>query len=299
MQRSEQSALLAAGLTALLWGLAGIFVRLLPPVSPFTVTAGRLLVALVVAVPVFWVLRDGWPRLRGALGRRAAYVFALLLASYYLLATAAFQLAPVVEVALLISTPPLFVLGYRRVHGDAPTRAETAGALLALAGIALIMLPKLTAGEHGAADRLLGNLLAISAAALTAAYAYLYSLSARRGNPPDTIGVSLLTFVAGTGVLVLLVGVTPQPSGLDALDGHALWMFLGLGVLSTAIPTLAFAVASKRLPPLATSTILLFIPVFAGLFAYLILGERLSPTVIPGGALVLGGVGLVLRGGKR
>ena len=67
-------------------------------------------------------------------------------------------------------------------------------------------------------------------------------------------------------ILALMVGLAPVPSGWDTLNGHALLVFLGLGVLSTAIPTIGFAVASKRLPAVVTATISLFIPLFAGLF---------------------------------
>jgi hypothetical protein len=38
----ERSAVLAAGLTAVMWGVTGIFVRLLPRVSPLAITGGRL-----------------------------------------------------------------------------------------------------------------------------------------------------------------------------------------------------------------------------------------------------------------
>jgi drug/metabolite transporter (DMT)-like permease len=41
-------------------------------------------------------------------------------------------------VALLLGTPPLFVLALRRVRGDAPTALELFGTGLAVAGIALI-----------------------------------------------------------------------------------------------------------------------------------------------------------------
>jgi EamA domain-containing membrane protein RarD len=54
---TERNAVAAAGLTAVMWGLAGIFVWLLPPVSPLAVTTGRLLVALIVALPIPAVFR--------------------------------------------------------------------------------------------------------------------------------------------------------------------------------------------------------------------------------------------------
>jgi len=83
-----------------------------------------------VVLPILGLLRSSRRSFRSALRHPAAYVLALLLAGYYLLATAAFQMAPVAEVALLLSTPPLFVLAFRRVRGDIPGRAEIAGAVL-------------------------------------------------------------------------------------------------------------------------------------------------------------------------
>ena len=294
----ERNALLAAGLTSLMWGLTGIFVRLLPPLSPLTVTAGRLLIALVVAVPVLVLYRGSRQSFKSVLVRPIAYVFALLLAAYYLLATAAFQMAPVAEVALLLSTTPLFVLAFRSVRGDIPTRTEIGGALLAMTGIAIILAPKLSFAAGMPIHHLTGNVLAMCAAGLTAFYAYMYRILSVRGVAPETMGVSLLTFAMGGIVLSLMAGLAPAPSGWDTLDGVALLVLVGLGVLSTAIPTIGFAVAAKRLPAVATATISLFIPLFAGLFAFLILGEKLTPMFIPGGILVLGGIAMVLRQGQ-
>ena len=294
----ERNALLAAGLTSLMWGLTGIFVRLLPPLSPLTVTAGRLLIALVAAVPVLVLYRGSRQSFKSVLVRPIAYVFALLLAAYYLLATAAFQMAPVAEVALLLSTTPLFVLAFRSARGDIPTRTEIGGALLAMTGIAIILAPKMSFAEGMQIHHLTGNVLAICAAGLTAFYAYMYRILSVRGVAPETMGVSLLTFAMGGIVLSLMAGLAPAPSGWDTLDGAELLVLVGLGVLSTAIPTIGFAVAAKRLPAVATATISLFIPLFAGLFAFLILGEKLTAMFIPGGILVLGGIAMVLRQGQ-
>ena len=294
----ERNALLVAGLTSLMWGFTGIFVRLLPAFSPLTVTAGRLLVAFVVILPILGLFRSSRQSLKSALGRPIAYVLALLLAGYYLLATAAFQMAPVAEVALLLSTPPLFVLAFRRIRGDIPTRTEIGGALLAVAGITLILVPKMSFAGDIPVHHLMGSILAVCAAGLTAFYAYLFRILAERGTAPEIMGVSLLTFTSGSVILVLMIGLTPTPSRWDTLNGHVLLVFLGLGVLSTAIPTIGFALASKRLPAVITATISLFIPLFAGLFAFLILGEKLSPMFIPGGILVLGGISMILRQGR-
>lgn len=291
---TERNALWFAAVTSLTWGLTGVFVRLLPPIPPLTITAGRLVIALVAVLPIL-LFRDTKHGFRSALQYPASYALALLLAGYYLLATAAFQMAPVAEVALLLSTPPLFVLAIRGVRGERSSRTEIGGALLAVSGIAIILVPKILPAGNQPSQHFYGDIIAICAAALTAIYAYTYRILTERGRSPESMGVSFLTFAIGGVILALTVALRPTPSGLSDLNNRAVFIFLGLGVLSTAVPSLGFAIASKRLPALVTATISLFIPLFSGLFAFLILGERLSIMFFVGSVLVLWGVAMIIR----
>src|SRR6266852_5107545 len=81
----ERRAVLAAGLTAVMWGLTGILVLLLPPVSPLAVTAGGLVAALIVALPFVVISNAKRSSLKEALKRPVGYVLASLLTGYYLL----------------------------------------------------------------------------------------------------------------------------------------------------------------------------------------------------------------------
>jgi len=291
----ERDALAVAALTSITWGLTGIFVRLLPGLTPLAITAGRLLVGLVAALPLLLFVRGMRGKLRQTLAQPLAYVLALLLAAYYLLATAAFQMAPVAEAALLLNTPPLFVLAFRWIRGTAPARTEIGGAVLALLGMALILGPKMSFSRGGTDHALLGHLCAIAAAAMTALYATLYRDLSHKRRAPDAAAVSVLTFAAGSGALTFLLALSTAPTGLSSLDAGAAAVLLGLGVISTAIPTFCFALVSRQLPPMVTATISLFIPLFAGLFAYLILGETISSLFVAGCVLVLGGAVLIIR----
>jgi drug/metabolite transporter (DMT)-like permease len=294
-----RTAVVAAGLTAVMWGLTGIFVRLLADVSPFAVTTGRLLIALAVTLPILAISDATRLRAKVALRNPFAYALASLLAAYYLLATAAFQLAPVAEVALLLSTTPLFVLALRRMTGDDPMVFEMLGAGMAVVGISLILGPRLTPTETFAIDRLIGDVLAICAAVLTALYAYLYRHLAKNGAAPEPSSVTFMTFALGSVVLTGAQGFIAKTLSSNALSGSNLLIFLGLGVLCTAIPSFAFAFASKRLPPVVTASISLLIPLFAGTFAFMILGEKTPPTAIPGSALILIGIIMILRQNNR
>jgi len=291
----EKRAVLAAGLTAAMWGGTGIFVRLLPPVSPLAVTAGRLLGALVVALPIFATSKAKRSSLKQALKEPVGYVLASLLVGYYLLATAAFQLAPVAEVALLLSTPPLFVLALRRIRGDAPTALELLGGGLAVAGIAMVLGPRLTFAEHYGNTRVVGDVLAMCTAMLTALYGYLYRHVANNLSAPEPTSVTLMTFALGSVVLIAIGCLVPTNVSLATFSGTNLLIFVGLAILCTAIPSFAFAFASEPLPSVVTATISLLIPLFAGAFAFVILGENVPLTAIPGTVLVVAGIVLILR----
>ena len=295
---SERNPLLAAGLVAVMWGMAGIFIRLLPPVSPIAITAGRLLVALIVSIPVIVLSHSNRRNLIESLRHPAVYILALLLAGYYFLATIAFQLSPVAEVALFLSTPPLFVLVFHRLHGDIPLRAEVGGAVLAVIGILLILAPGLILNTETGYSRILGDLLAFSSAGLSGLYVYLYRKMAEERRAPDPVGVTFMTFLLGSIILGSLALTRPVPVELFEKTNNLLAL-LGLGIFSTAISSMVFAIASKHLPAVVTATILLLIPVFAGFFAFLILDEKLSSLIIPGGVLVLLGIGIILNSKRR
>jgi drug/metabolite transporter (DMT)-like permease len=251
-----------------------------------------------VALPIFAISDAKRSSLTLAAKKPVVYALASLLAGYYLLTTAAFQLAPVAEVALLLSTPPLFVLALRRIRGDAPKVLEVLGAALAVAGIVLILAPKLALTERAVNARLIGDTLAVCAALLTAGYAFLYRQMAKNDAAPEPSSVTFMTFLLGSTILIALMSLISAPIPADALRGGNLLLLVTLSVLCTAVPSFAFAFASKRLPPVVTATISLLIPLFAGAFAYLILGEKVSVTAIPGSAFVLAGLVMILNPNK-
>lgn len=302
---TNRSALIVGLITSLTWGLTGIFVRLLPGVSPLAVTAIRMAIALLCVLPVVAHGTAGMA-LAPALRRPAAYVLASFMVGYYLLATSAFQRAPVAEVGLLISTQPLFVLAIRSLGGlsvfrstkrDPPSLRETGGALLAVGGMAIILGPGMSAAGSLTERHLIGSMMALGAAALSAAYAFLYRRLAEQGNAPDTNAVSLLTFAVGSVMLFAALALVAMPSSLPVPSLENVALLLGLGVVSTAIPTIGFSLVSRRLPAIVTATISLLVPVFGGLSAFLVLGERLSPSFLIGCVPVIGGVAMIV--GRR
>jgi drug/metabolite transporter (DMT)-like permease len=70
---------------------------------------------------------------------------------------------------------------------------------------------------------------------------------------------------------------------------------LFLGLFGTALGFTWFNAGVKRIGPARASAFINLVPVFAVLLGVVLLGERLSPSVLFGGALVIGGVILTNR----
>jgi drug/metabolite transporter (DMT)-like permease len=112
---------------------------------------------------------------------------------------------------------------------------------------------------------------------------------------PEPTSLTFMTFGMGSIALIAMVSVFPTPISLEAFSGTNLLIFVSLAIFCTAIPSFTFAFASERLPSVVTATISLLIPLFAGVFAFVILREKVPPTTIPGSMLVVVGIVMILR----
>lgn len=288
----DRMGLSAVLVTAAAWGMTGVFVRFLSDFSAPEIVAGRLIFSLLLIGPlVVWSRqhRQAWVIDCASL---ATWALSGLLFVYYCAAVAAFGLAPVSDVALLISVSPLFILVYRLFGTRRFHPVEWIGALIALVGVFLITLGEAVAGGLSL-TRLEGDLLALGAAWATATYATVSSHLSGTQRAPRAISVAFTASLVG-GAIALAVAAIFGSLALERLDHAATLNFIGLGIISTAIPSLAYAMGSLRLPPLITTTIRLLTPIFATVFALLILGEYPSIWTIPGGVMILVGMYLTL-----
>ncbi len=291
---NELSALSAVVFSAIAWGLTGIFVRILSPISPLTLTCYRLIIAMVITFPAIMILRKKIHFDFRSLRIPATWILSILLVGYYLLATTAFQLAPVGEVALLLSVSPVFVLIFKYSLGITNYRNEYIGAIIAITGISIIVLPGLSFNGFLSQNRLIGDILSISAAALTAIYATWFRALNTRSVAPDSLIVASLTFALGGAFLTSYIVFFSKDILITNLNGGNIITYMALGIFCTAMPTIGFSIASKRLPSIITTTSSLLVPVFASLFSFLIIGEQPHWTMLPGSFLILGGLGLMI-----
>lgn len=285
----RDSAALAVGLVApVTWGMTGVFVRLLHGVPILQIVAVRLLVAALVLSP--WALRR-----RHLFSEAFRSPLAAAMGAYYIFATEAFARAPVVEVTLLVGSAPVVAVGLEFLRGLRPTRQQILGALVAMSGLVIFLRP----GDGVTKARGLGYAFALGAAAVSAIYAVGLRASVQSSRPLDPLVLTIWACMLGTLASFVLLAHTVGNGGLPAPSAHESMLLVLLGGLSTAVPTLAFGIASARLPSVLTTSLSLTTPLFAALFAGLFLAEWPVLAAVPGALVTVAGVVVVLRSPGR
>ncbi len=287
-QHLDSVALLAGLLAPATWGLTGVFVRLLHGLPTLSIVAVRLVIAALVLLP--WAVRR-----RRAFPEVWRSPLAAAMGAYYIFATEAFARAPVVDVTLLVGSAPVIAIGLESLRGLRPVRQQLAGAIIAVIGLVVFLRP----GGEVSNERAFGYLCAVGAAAVSAAYAVGLRARTHAVRPLDPLALTVMACLIGAVASVLLMGgstthwVVPAPT-----PGEAAYLAV-LGVVCTAVPTLAFGVASARLPAVLTTSLGLMTPLFAALFAAFLLHEWPSLAAIPGALIAIVGVVMVPRSPAR
>ena len=191
--------------------------------------------------------------------------------------------------ALIVATIPLTteaVNAFR--HRRRPRMAVIAGLLVALAGVGLLVGP-----DNGEAT-LLGDLLMLAAVTSWVGYTFLADrLTARYPN-------LLLTFrITTVGTVTLLPGALLE-AWLLPLPHPSLAAWGGVLFLGAFCSALAYHLWNRAIPALGvglTNYLLYGIPLVGALTGVLALGEPLTPNILIGGTLIVGGVFMAIKKG--
>jgi len=276
------------------WGSTYLAIRVgVETMPPLLMAAARSLVAGLIMFPLGLRRRRSaplaprWPS--RAQWRACATAGVLLLVGQGVVGVGE-RTIPSGLAALLIATVPLWLLGLdaglnRARLGLAPL----AGLLLGLAGVALLS----SVGVTGQVS-VVGVLSILGAAGMWA----LGTMVARRGTfPSSPVLATGMELLAGGAALLVLAAATGEFGSLSL--GHVSagsWVALGyLIVIGSIVAFSAYGIAVRSLPTATVATYAYVNPVIAVLLGALILGERLTPAMIGGGALVVGAVVLVVR----
>jgi drug/metabolite transporter (DMT)-like permease len=204
-----------------------------------------------------------------------------------------------VAVALLLEySGALLVVGWLWLrHAQRPRRLTVAGALMSVAGLALVL--ELTSGAR---VDLVGVLWGLGAAVGLAIY-FVLSAGGSDDDAADTLPPLVVAWgglAVGAAVLAAAAAVGALPmaaprTDVVLLDARVSWLVpvLGLSVLAAALAYVAGIVAARLLGAKVASFVGLTEVLFAVAVAWLLLGQALSAVQLVGGALVVAGIALV------
>lgn len=279
---------LLAGATFI--ALSPIFVRL-SEAGPTATAFWRV----GLAIPALWILcwvgpeapsrrnRGKWLLLFGA-----GLAFAGDLAFWH----TSIKLTSVANSTLLANLASIFVtLAAWMFLRQRPTRMFITGLGAALVGVTLLVHTSLEFSPTGLAGDALGVVTAIFYAG------YLLAVKALRDHGQTTLHLMAMTSTVTAIILFPIALATGEPMLPATTTG---WLvLLGLALVSHAAGQGLIAYALAHLPAAFSSVSLLFQPVMAALFAWLLLAEPLVPLQVAGGIVVLLGIYLARRGSRN
>lgn len=287
----QNNLFLAIDLASIIgWGMVGIFIRLSSIRSPFVIISLRFIITFFILMITLLFQGKTKQVFRNFLSEKITIVLSLILFLTYFFGTMAFMLAPIGEVTLLISISPFFVILFKKISGNAISKNEYVGTLIAVLGVVVIMYPNLSAQSHVSSSSLLGHVFALGASLLFAFFVVISSSQDLLQKKINSLSITLGTCLFGVLLFLLTLLFNTGAFSFESSSGINWLSIFALGVFSTAVPTLGFAYASKKLLPLLLSNLLLLEPVFAIVFAYLFLSETPNIYIYPGIILIFIGL---------
>ena len=277
-------ALSAVAVGVLAVSAAAIFIRL-AEAPALAVAVWRNALGALVLLPVALYWREAFPRGRAL---RIGVVSGVALGAHFGFWISSLDYTSVAASVVLVCTQPVFVaiLAYL-LFGERTSPLSFFGILVALAGTVVIA----SDGSVGSAT-FFGNTLAVIGAVAVAAYVLI-------GRSLRTTGVGVLPYSI---VVYASAAATLVPAAL--YGGVPLWGYSGetwfwLWVVTLGPQILGHTVLNWALRYVEASIIsgtILAEPVVSALLAWLILSERPGLATLLGGAVVLAGLFLLLRG---
>ncbi|WP_137993038.1 EamA family transporter [Streptomyces vilmorinianum] len=285
----------ALGIVYVVWGSTYLGIRIVVETMPPFLSAGARFVTagLILAGIIAW--RQGPAALKVSPKQLASAVVVglLLILGGNGLVVLAETSVPSGLAALLIAVVPAWVVILKAVSGDRPTAGGVTGVLLGLAGLAVLTLPGLSG------DVKAGGVFLVIAATLS--WSVGSFSSSRIPMPANPFTASAYEMVAG-GLAGLVVGLLRgEQHGLDlAAVSTRSWAALAyLIVFGSLLAFTAYAWLLQAAPLSLVATYAYVNPVVAVVLGALVLNEALTWPIVLGGAIVVGGVCLIVSTERR
>jgi drug/metabolite transporter, DME family len=246
---------------------------------------------LATAIFIAWRVSRGaerWARLadldRGA--RVSLAIAALMGFGLNLFMFIAFDLVTIALALLGFYTYPVIVAAANVALGREPLDRPRIVALgLAVAGMIAVVASQLDPASGIRIDGL-GLVLALGAAGCQAIFMIVSRSGYALVPAAQAMGVVLATTVVASFAIALLAGSTAALA-YPLTDPSIMPLLLFTGLFAAAIPSILFLTGIRRVGGTQAGILMLFEPVVGVTLAAAVLGERLAPIQIVGGAAIL------------
>jgi drug/metabolite transporter (DMT)-like permease len=275
---------------SILWGGTFFFVAIaLTEVPPLTLVFLRCLIAALALTPILYALGFVFPSTRA--GWRDFVVMSVLnnIIPFGLIFYAQTVVPSGLAAVLNATTPLMSLLVLRFAAGEPLTTNKSAGVLIGLAGVAILVGPN----ALGTASRASAfGMLAILAATLSYGFSGLWGRRLKNIAPPVSAASQL---ICSTLLMLPIAGFADRFWHLPMPAPAVLTAIIGLGVLSTALAYILFFTIMQSAGALNVMLVTLLIPFTSIALGALYLGESLNAHQIAG-ALTIGLSLLVIDG---
>ncbi|AIY42944.1 Permease of the drug/metabolite transporter (DMT) superfamily [Collimonas arenae] len=270
-------------LLAAIWGASFLFLRIAAPeFGPIALITLRVGIAAIVLAPTLrsaasrsQLRSKAWPLFVVGISNSALPFGLFAYSSLYVNAGLD---------AILNATTPIWAAFIAAAWFQAGmSRQQISGLLLGLAGVVLLVWDTLGAGIPGAP-------LAIAAALLaTVCYGFAVNYSKRH-----LAGIKPLVVAFGSQFFATIALL---PAALPFWPRHAIaastWIYVAaLGVICTGFAYILYFRLIERVSAAYAASVTFLIPVFGLAWGALFLGEKVTPTMLAGGVVVLLGTAL-------
>jgi len=286
---SKNAAVVLATATAFIWGLSFLSIKTaMTVVPPISLGLIRFIIACLILLALF-AFKRRMPRLEMKDLPLMAGTGLLGVTLYFIGENNGVKLLSASEASIIVGTIPVLTMLAERVFTRSRlTTGQYAGAGLSAIGVSLIVVESLRLSPAP-----LGYLYMTLAALSWVAYAFMTRpLLVKYESLEVTFWQSLFGAV-GFVPFALLERVE-----WAAVTPVIVLNVLYLGVFCSAIGYLFYVASLKALGAGVSSVFINLIPVVSVAASFLILGERLSPVQLAGGAVAVGGVYLASFAGR-
>jgi drug/metabolite transporter (DMT)-like permease len=278
--RPDRTTVLAFIGVVLFGAVNAIAVRqIVTELAPFWAAATRFLAAGAIMAAVVVATRRPFPKGRSLSG--AVVYGAVGFTGSYALIYQALRETPAGTTMVIVALAPLMTFGLAIVQGQERFRAQgLLGALVALAGIAVVF------ADQVSADVPIGSLLLVVLGTACIAESGVVAKWIPRSDPVATNAVAMAT---GGGLLLALSIVAAEPWAIPSVA--ATWLAVGyIVVFGSVLMFGLYLFALRRWTASAVSYVTLLMPLVTVPLAAILIGERITASLIVGGAIVLVGV---------